>query len=153
MKKLTTLLAATSLLTLGLTSCQDDETDTVVLSTVAGDFTGSEACPGPSDGEEGDHLYQVHIFNQNDPTNGKVFVENVYEIGERYEGTVVGNTITIAPTPYEYSVGATTYEGTISATGTVDGSILTLNFKLEGDDTGECQFIGNRNYRNPAEGN
>lgn len=153
MKKLTTLLAAASLLTLGLASCQDDDTDTIVLSTVAGDFTGSEACPGPSKGTEGSNLYQVHIFNQNDATNKKVFIENVYGIGERYEATVDGKNITLAPTPYEYIDRTDTLRGNISATGMVDGSVLTLNFKLDGDDTSECQFIGDRNYRNPSDGN
>lgn len=127
------------------TACQDDDTDVTILSAVAGDYLGHEACP-PS-GTPAAHEYAVTVYNQSDASNGKVYIENIYEIGGKYEGTVNGNTITVAPTAYTYTSGGKTYKGNLSATGTVSGSVLTLNFTLTGDDTSTCQFVGDRDAR------
>lgn len=157
MKKLTTLLALASLFTVGLVSCQKDDTDVTILSSVAGDFVGQEACPGPIPAGPAAHEYAVHIYNQSDAGNNKVFINNLYELGDTYEATVNGQSITLAASPYSYTVGsgmsAQTRSGTMSATGNVNGSILTLNFTLTGSDAGECVFVGNRAYRYPSEGN
>ncbi|MDB5271249.1 MAG: hypothetical protein JWP58_4289, partial [Hymenobacter sp.] len=142
MKKLNTILAAASLITASLTACQKDA-DVVIISPIAGDFLGKEACP-PTTALAGSD-YAVTIYNQADPNNGKVFIENIYGIGGKYEATVSGNTITVAPTRYSYKPGAAAaVTGNISATGTIDGAVLTLNYKLDGGFVDECKFVGSR---------
>jgi hypothetical protein len=144
MKNLTTILAVASLLTVGLVSCQKDDEDVTILSPVAGDFLGKEACPATA--APGGSEYAVVIYNQADVNNGKVYIENIYGIGGRYEATVSGNTITVPTSRYSYKPSATAaaLTGNLSATGTIDGAVLTLNFKLDGPLADECKFVGNR---------
>ena len=145
MKKLITLLTSVSLLIAGLTSCQKDDIDVPIYSPLAGNYIGKETCsPSPPSDD-----YTVDIYNQA-TGEGKVFIHNVYGIGGTYEATVSGNTITVPSTPYSYTEAGTTYTGNISATGTLDGSIITLNFKLDGDLADECQFVGDREFRGPT---
>jgi hypothetical protein len=136
---LCTLLLATAV---SFTACQDDDDEVVILSPVAGDYLGAEACPPTA--APGASQYQVHVYNQADVSNGKVYIGNIYDIGGVYEGTVSGNTITVPSTPYEYTSGRNTYKGNLSANGTIKGSVLTLNFKLDGDLEDECVFVGNK---------
>jgi hypothetical protein len=146
MKKFTTILAA-GLFTASLVSCQKDDNDITILSPVAGDFIGKETCaPAPAGAD-----YSVQIFNTA-ANNGKdVFIDNIYDIGNRFTGTVSGNTITVASQPYKYVIatGANkgTYVGNITATGTVVDGVLTLDYKLDGDLADACQFVGDRDAR------
>ncbi|WP_310393243.1 hypothetical protein [Hymenobacter sp.] len=142
MKKFAITLAA-SLFTLGLVSCQDDDSDLIILSPVAGDYTGNETCaPSPAGGD-----YVIHIYNTA-ANDGKVFIDNIYNIGNRFEADVSGNNITMVAQPYSYVIptgpNAGTYTGNVSATGTVEGEILTLNFTLDGGLADNCQYVGNR---------
>jgi len=136
------LLLATST---AFSSCQNDDDDITIISPLAGDYLGHETCP-PT-GTPGTDEYSVTVYNQADANNGKVFITNIYGIGGVYEGTVSGNTITVASTPYAYTQGSTTYRGNLSATGTIDGSVLTLNFELDGPLADECKFVGDKNAR------
>jgi hypothetical protein len=135
---LCTLLLATAV---SLTACQDDD-EVVILSPVAGDYLGAEACPPTA--APAASQYQVHVYNQADVSNGKVYIGNIHDIGGVYEGTVSGNTITVPSTKYTYESGRNTYTGNLSATGTIEGSVLTLNFTLDGDLADECVFVGNK---------
>lgn len=152
MKKTNTWLLAASFATLGLTACEKDK-EVTILSAVSGDFIGKETCaPSPAGSQ-----YAVHIYNTSE-NNGKVFIDNLYDIGNRFEGTTSGSTITLPSSPYSYVIpagrpGAGTYTGTISATGSVSGSVLTMTFRATGDLADTCTFVGDRNFRNPAEGN
>jgi hypothetical protein len=143
-KHLAHFIILVSLLAMGLTSCKKDDSDVLIISPVAGDYVGKETCAPtpPSDN------YTVSIYNQS--TGDKVFIHNVYGIGGTYEATVSGNTITVPSTPYTYQSGTTTYKGNISANGTLDGNILTIHYKLDGDLADECQFVGNREFRAPT---
>jgi hypothetical protein len=147
MKNLTTMLAVASLLTASLTACQKDDEDVTILSPIAGDFLGKEACPATA--APGGSEYSVAIYNQADANNGKVFIENIYNIGGQYEATVSGNTITVPTSRYSYKPSATAaaLTGNISATGTIEGGVLTLNFKLDGPLADECKFVGGRDAR------
>lgn len=131
------------------TACNDDDIDVEILSPVAGNFVGDETCaPAPSSG------YTVDIYSQADAGNGKVFIHNLYGIGETYEATVSGKTFTVPSTTYTYKPNATTtYTGKIKASGTVDGSIVKIDFELDGPLADKCVFVGDRNFRNPSEGN
>ncbi|MFC6226151.1 hypothetical protein ACFP2F_23105 [Hymenobacter artigasi] len=147
MSKLPLSVLAVSLLTLGaaFSSCKKDNTDISILSPVAGNFVGTEKCPTtPGD------PYTVSIYNQANTANGKVFITNLYGIGETYEATVDGKNITIPKTPYQYTYLGVTYRGTITATGNVEGTILTLNYTLDGDDPEQCAFVGDREFRGPT---
>lgn len=160
MRKTSNLLLAALLVvaaSVGFTSCKKDDPKVEILSPVAGDYNGEEDCtPGAE--------YQVHVYNTADRP-GVVFVDNPFDIGERFEANVNGNSLTIIPREIEVpdfdpSVD-TTYVSRFSGSGTVNGDILTLDFKLDivtGADTtnfyaGECKFTGNRAFRLPAVGN
>lgn len=153
MKKLTTVLALASLFTAGLVSCQKDDTDVTIISPLAGDFVGKETCkPAPAGSQ-----YTVHVYNTAE-NKDKIYIDNIYDIGNQFEANVSGNTITLPSKPYEYIIprgqpGAGTYTGNISGEGSVDGSILTFTFRADGDLADTCTFKGDRAYRYPAEGN
>jgi hypothetical protein len=144
-------LLATSLFTLvlGFSSCQKDDADITILSPIAGNFVGTEKCPTVPGAP-----YTITINNQADINNGKLFITNLYGIGQTYEAVVSGNTLTVANTPYEYTAGtganAVTYKGNISATGKVEGNILTISYTLDGDDPEQCSFVGDREFRGPT---
>jgi len=148
-------LLAASLLTIGLafSGCKKDDEDIAIYSSVAGNYVGTEKCPTvPSD-------YTITIYNQADVNNGKVFITNLYNIGETYEATVDGKNITVPTTPYQYSypdktaTGADTIivvRGNIKASGTVEGNILNISYTLDGDDPENCSFTGDREFRGPT---
>lgn len=143
MKKLTTILATACLLTAGLVSCQKEDDDITILSSVAGDYIGKETCaPSPAGG-----LYHITIYNTA-ANDGKVFIDNIYDINNKLTADVSGNNITVPSQPYTYVSGATTYKGNISATGTVNDGVLDLKFKLDGALADECVFVGDRDARN-----
>ncbi|MBO2008782.1 hypothetical protein [Hymenobacter negativus] len=151
MNKTPTVLLTASLIAIGLafSGCKKDDEDIAVYSSVAGNYVGTEKCPTtPGD------PYTITIYNQADINNGKAFITNLYGIGETYEATVDGNRITVPTTPYEYTVisrgDTTVYQGNISASGTVDGTILTINYTLDGDDPEQCSFVGDREFRGPT---
>lgn len=147
MSKLSFSGLAIGLLTLGaaFSGCKKDDTEIAVLSPVAGNFVGTEKCPTTPGAP-----YTIAIYNQTDVNNGKVFISNLYGIGEVYEATIDGKNITVPKTPYQYTVGKDTYRGNISATGTVDGNILTISYTLDGDDPEQCSFVGDREFRGPT---
>ena len=151
MKKITTVLAAAALFTVGLVSCQKDDADVTILSPVAGNFIGGEACPPTPTTTYGKDDYAIDIYNQANSNSGKVFIGHIHELDNVYEATVSGNTITLPASPYEYDAGTATkpdiHSGTVSATGKVEGSKLTLNFTLTGTDAAECVFVGDRDGR------
>ena len=147
MKKLRSNLLVSSLIlvaSLSFSGCQDDD-DVTIISPLAGDYLGYETCP--PNGTQGADEYSVTVYNQADVNSGKVFVKNIYNIGGTYEGMISGNTITVASTPYVYTSGTTTYRGNLSATGTIEGAVLTLNFKLDGPLADDCKFVGDKNAR------
>jgi hypothetical protein len=147
MHKKPTVWLAASLLTIGLAfaGCKKDDEDIEIYSAVAGNYVGTEKCPTtPGD------PYTISINNQTDTKNGKVFINNLYGIGETYEATVDGSNITVPTTPYQYTYQGTTYRGNIKATGTVNGDILTISYTLDGDDPEDCSFSGNREFRGPT---
>ncbi len=147
MRKNPTFWLAAGLLTIGLafSGCKKDDEDMEIYSSLAGNYVGTEKCPTtPGD------PYTVTIYNQADINNGKVFITNLYGIGETYEATVDGNRITVATTPYEYTYQGTTYRGNIQASGTVEGNILNISYTLDGDDPEQCSFEGDREFRGPT---
>jgi hypothetical protein len=147
MYKTPTMLLAASLLTLGLvfSGCKKDDEDVAIYSQVAGNYVGTEKCPTvPGD------PYTISIYNQADINNGKVFITNLYGIGQTYEATVDGNKITVPTTAYEYTYQGTVYKGNIKAAGTVDGNILNISYTLDGDDPENCSFVGDREFRGPT---
>ncbi|GGE94959.1 hypothetical protein GCM10011383_02120 [Hymenobacter cavernae] len=125
-----------------MSSCQKDDADVTILSPVAGSYYGEEPCNSEP--------YTVDIYNQSDAKNGKVFISNLYGLGDVYEATVSGNTITLPPTPYSYVAGGKTYKGNITATGTLEGSVITIKYTLDGDDPEQCTFVGDREFRGPT---
>jgi hypothetical protein len=133
---------------ISLSGCKKDD-DIKQFLSIAGNFVGKEKCPTVPGSP-----YTISIFNQADVTNGKAFISNLYGIGETYEALVDGNKITVPKTAYQYTVGtgaaAVTYRGNISATGTVDGNILTISYILDGDDPEQCSFMGDREFRGPT---
>lgn len=147
MYKTPTFRLAASLLTIGLalSGCKKDNEDITIYSPVAGNYVGTEKCPTTPGAP-----YTITVYNQAAVSNGKVFISNLYGIGETYEATVDGSRITVPTTPYQYTDSGTTYRGNISATGTVDGNVLTINYTLDGDDPEQCSFVGNREFRGPT---
>lgn len=164
MKKITNIIAATFLLSLGLVSCQKDN-DIEVIQPFAGGYLGTEDCGSGPGGEYETLIYNTadkqQVFIDNIGNLNHVFVENPQE---KFAVTIQDGKFTLPPTTHTFRVYETaalqtaaatasttagrpldlrtSFTYTVTATGTISGKVLTMSYDISNSSTTRRRFTG-----------